>query len=144
MTAGGTVSPGLLGQLMLGRLQGFTPVFQDSDTTTDIINIPFTTILETITSVINFSRDFDISSGDNVVEIRFSGRDILTNINAQEDLSPSEKADALRTAASELSEYLEEDIHAREYKALKYVIRILTARESYFRRTTEFIEQLFS
>lgn len=65
-------------------------------------------------------------------------------MNTSDTLSNSEKADALRSAAAELRKQLDPRPLDREYKALQYVIRILTARESFFRKTTEFIGQIFS
>lgn len=59
---------------MLGRLQAFKPLITSrvKSTGANTINVPFTTLLDTITSVVEFSRDFDVSSGDNALDIRTS------------------------------------------------------------------------
>ena len=70
------------------------------------------------------------------------GRTIYNSIIHDEDLDPSEQADNLRDAAERLREYLNPTPNAREYKALEYVIRILTARESIIRSTLDFMDEI--
>lgn len=106
------------------------------------MNEPFNRLYNTIARVVETSRelteDADSSSDiDTVADIRHYGRFLYTSINKSETLSPSEKADALRAAAERLREQLDPKPNAREYKALKYVIRILSARESFLREAMD-------
>ena len=123
-------------------LDGDIDSTEEDDSTLDT-NAPYTALLDVITTVIDYSRDFEISNGDNVLDIRESGQAILRKINTSEDMSPSEKADALREAAAKLTEYLNPEPSEKEYKALKYVIRILKARESIIRDTLDVLSEMF-
>ncbi len=100
-------------------------------------------LLDNISSVLEYSREFEESSGDNVADIRFSGRDILTAVSINETLTESDKADTLRASAKRLQEYLSPKPFAREYKALQYVIRILSTREAFIRDTIDSVDTFF-
>jgi parallel beta-helix repeat protein/VCBS repeat-containing protein len=107
-------------------------------------NIPYETMLDTITSVLDYSRELSFSSLDNVRDIRTSGQDTLKSIHTSEEMTQSEKADALREAAQLLTEYLNPEPFDREYRALQYVIRILKARESIIRDTIDTLSEFIT
>ena len=108
------------------------------------MNTPYTELLDVITTVLDYSRELDISSPENVQDIRFVGQDILRQIHTSRNMTRSEKADALRASAERLSEYLNPQPHAREYKALKYIIRIFKARESIIRDTIDTLSEFMN
>jgi parallel beta-helix repeat protein/VCBS repeat-containing protein len=160
-TWGDNVSPWLLSQLLLGRQWLSTRTTSFDDTMTDgdhstlenlstdessnsesMANVPFTTLLDIITTVVEYSRDLEMSNGENVFDIRRSGQSILKNIKSDEHMTENEKADALRAAAELLTEQLYPTPYEKEYKALKYVIRILKARETIIRETIDVFTQL--
>lgn len=103
----------------------------------------YTTLLDGITTIVDFSREFSMSDGESVRDIRFTGRELLNTIDDDEYLTPSEKADALRAAAKKLQAYLEPKPMEREYKALSYVIRILSARQVFLENMMNSVENLF-
>ncbi len=84
-----------------------------------------------------------MSDGESIREIRFSGRDLVTLIDTDEYLSPREKAEALRAAARRIQEQMDPKPMAKEYKALQYVVRILSARQVFFEDMVESVEDLF-
>lgn len=108
-----------------------------------VTSTPFVGLLDAITSVVDYSREFGISSGNNALDIRLSGQDALKHIVSTENMSPSEKADSLRAAAAQLSEHLNLKPDTREYRALSYVIRIFKARASIIRDTIDTFSQIF-
>jgi hypothetical protein len=101
-------------------------------------------MLDTITSVLDYSRELSFSSLDNVRDIRTSGQETLKSIHTSEEMTQSEKADALREAAQLLTEYLNPEPFDREYRALQYVIRILKARESIIRDTIDTLSEFMT
>ncbi len=105
------------------------------------MNIPYAELLDVITSVLDYSRELSFSSLDNVRDIRTSGQDTLKSIHTSEEMTQSEKADALREAAQLLTEYLNPEPFDREYRALQYVIRILKARETIIRDTLDTLSE---
>lgn len=84
-----------------------------------------------------------MSDFTHVDEIRNNGRKLLIEINDDDILTASEKADALRKAAEDLREYLNPEPQEKEYKALQYVIRILSARHNFMTRMVSTMSTVF-
>ncbi|MBP9779339.1 tandem-95 repeat protein [Candidatus Gracilibacteria bacterium] len=145
VTGGSGVSSQLLSQLMYGKIKGQWNETQESynqeTQSEEVMNIPYAELLDVITSVLDYSRELSFSSLDNVRDIRTSGQDTLKSIHTSEEMTQSEKADALREAAQLLTEYLNPEPFDREYRALQYVIRILKARETIIRDTLDTLSE---
>ena len=155
MTSGSDVSNRLLKQLLLKKIdttdeedeateeESSTDDGIESDGEDIIADTPFSTLLDGITTLVDMSREFSMSDGESIREIRNNGRQLVRSIGNDEYLSPSEKASALRAAAKRLQEQMNPKPMQKEYKALQYVVRILSTRQAFFEDMVASVEDLF-
>jgi large repetitive protein len=127
------VSTSLLTQLLLGKTSPKEKISLDSSVSS---------LLSNIKTFVEISRDVTSESRKNARDIRLTGKQILTSIMDNSTLSNSAQLTELQRVKSEITATLIPKPREREYKALRYVLRIFSARENLLRDTIDFLSDL--